>query len=109
MSSENIDNYFKTLEYDGDYDSFESFYNENKSEIYESIVSMFEEFKTTPKNILTINMKSTINGIFWNSDISFDKSQFFILKRDILPYFEEVEEYEICNRILKTHNELVLS
>lgn len=101
--------YFRILEYHGDYDSFEVFYNDNKSEIYESIVAIFESFKTSPKNVLTINIRTTINGMFWDTDISFTRDQYFVLKRDILPYFEEEEDYEICDRIMKVHNELVSS
>lgn len=99
--------YFRVLEYNGDYKSFEDFYDQHKSEIYESIVAVFEEFKTTSKKVLTINLSSTIGGMFWNSDFGFTKDQFFVLKRDVLPYFEEEENYEMCNRIMKIHNHMI--
>lgn len=95
--------YFKVLEYHGNYESFNEFYNEHKSEIYETIVAIFECFNGSPKNILTINLNVNINGIFWDSDISFSRDQYFVLKRDILPYFEEEENYEMCNRIMKIY------
>lgn len=99
--------YFETLEYHGNYDTFDDFYEEHKSGIYESIIRVFEEFKNTKKNFLTINLSATISGVSWNSDFNFMREQFFVLKRDILPYFEEEENYEMCNRIMKTYNELV--
>jgi len=101
--------YFRILEYHGNYQTFDDFYFEHKSEIYESIVAVFEEFKISSKNVLTINLRSTIGGVFWNSDLSFTRDQFFILKRDILPFFEEEEDYEVCSRIMKIYNELVSS
>jgi hypothetical protein len=102
-----IKDYFRILEYHGNYQTFEDFYSEHKSEIYESIVSIFEKFKSSSKNVLTINLRATIGSVFWNSDLAFTRDQFFILKRDILPFFEEEEDYEICCRIMKIYDELV--
>jgi hypothetical protein len=45
----------------------------------------------------------------WSNNLSFIPEHFFILKRDILPYFEEIEDYELCNRILKLHKEIIES
>lgn len=99
--------YFKVLEYKTEYNSYDEFYNDNKTEIYETIVSMFEKFNTSTKDILTMNITVTIDGIFWNSDVSFTRDQYFVLKRDILPYFEENEDYEMCERIMKIHKQSI--
>lgn len=99
--------YFKVLKYTKDYDGFTEFYDENKTDIYVSIIEMFEEFKKSNKKVLTINLSSTISGMYWETDLGFSRDQYFMLKRDVLPYFEENEDYEMCQRILSLHNEFV--
>ena len=32
----------------------------------------------------------------------------FVLKRDLMPYFEEIEDYETCNEINNLYKELTL-
>lgn len=101
------ENFFRKLEYTNKYDSFEDFYDEAKPEIYKSIVDVFVEFKNTDKKVITINLSAVIKGIKWDSDFSFTKDQYFVMKRDILPFFEENEDYEMCNMIMKLDKELV--
>jgi len=99
--------YFKVLEYANNYNSFDHFYSEHKAKIYETIVEVFEEFKTTTKAVLTVRLRTTIGGVLWDSEFGFTKDQYFILKRDILPFFEVEENYEMCSRIMKVYNEIV--
>ena len=99
--------YFKELNYTKKYDSFEEFYEENKPEIYKSVVEIFEEFKTSKNKTLTLGLGAIITGMNWSTDLTLHKDQWFILKRDVLPFFEENEDYEICNRIMKLYKELV--
>lgn len=99
--------FFRELKYTKKYNSFEEFYSENKPEIYKTIVDVFEEFKNTEKKVITISLSALISGINWDTDFGFTKDQYFVMKRDILPYFEEHEDYEMCGRILKLDKELV--
>jgi len=113
MSIEN--EYFKELNFKDEYNSYFEFYNINKPVIYEAIVCVFEEFKRiSNKNknndrVIILRLDVTIEGVQWSNNLGFTSEQYFVLKRDILPYFEENENYEICDRILKLHNELVES
>lgn len=99
--------YFRELKYSKKYDSFNEFYSEAKPDIYRAIVDIFDEFKNTDKYVLTFSLSAVISGLNWDTDFSFTKEQYFVMKRDILPYFEENEDYEMCNRIMKLDKELV--
>ena len=92
---------FKSLEYEMDFNSFDDFYGNSKPDIYKSILDIFDEFKTTDEKILTLGLSATIDGRKWGTHISLEKRQYFILKRDMLPYFEQIEDYETCKRIIE--------
>ena len=99
--------YFKELKYTKKYESFEDFYSEAKPEIYRTIVDVFDEFKNTDKKYITISLSAIISTVNWDTEFTFTKDQYFVMKRDILPFFEENEDYEMCSRIMKLDKELV--
>lgn len=99
--------FFRELKYTTKYKSFEEFYSEAKPEIYKTIVDIFDEFNKTDKQVITISLSANISGMNWDTDFSFTKDQYFVMKRDILPFFEETEDYEMCSRIIKLDKELV--
>jgi hypothetical protein len=97
---------FKELKITGKYQDFKDFYDENKGTIYKSIIEIYTEFKKSKKQKLTLNISAEIKGLEWDTEFNFDRSETFVLKRDVLPYFEEIEDYETCKEILNLHNEL---
>lgn len=99
--------FFRTLEYKENYNTFTDFYTVAKPEIYKTIIDLFEEMKNSNKEILTISLSAKIAGFDWDTHFSFMKDQYFIMKRDFLPYFEENEDYEMCKRIMTLDKELV--
>lgn len=99
--------YFRELKYTKKYNSFEHFYSEAKPEIYKAIVDVFDEFNKTNKEYITISLSAAISTVNWDTEFTFTKDQYFVMKRDILPYFEENEDYEMCDRIMKLDKELV--
>ena len=92
----------------GIYKDCKSFYEPNKEEIYKSIIEIFEEFKNTRKKSLVLRLSAKFKNADWNTEFEFHRSETFVLKRDILPYFEENEDYEICSQVLNLHKELTL-
>lgn len=97
---------FKHLSYNRPYKDFNVFYDENKEEIYLSIIELFESFKTTRKKILSLRITAKISDLQWDTEFNFNKEESFVLKRDIMPFFEENEKYEICSKIIKLDKEL---
>jgi len=99
---------FKSLELKGKYDDFSDFYDHNKKIIYESILDVFKEFKTTRKKKLTLFVSAKIKGLEWDTEFNFHKEEAVVLKRDLMPFFEEIEDYETCGEINNLYKELTL-
>lgn len=96
----------KELIIKGKYKEFEDFYDENKELIYKSIIDLFSDFKSTQKKILSLYICSKIQGLDWDTEFNFSKKDTIVLKRDLLPYFEKIEDYETCGKILNLYKEL---
>ena len=99
---------YKELIINGVYKGWKSFYEPNKEEIYKSIIEIFEEFKNTRKKSLVLRLSAKFKNADWNTEFEFHRSETIVLKRDILPYFEENEDYEMCSQVLNLHKELTL-
>ncbi len=99
----------KELIINGKYSEFGDFYDKNKELIYKSIIDLFSEFKTTRKKVLQLYIWSKIQGLEWDTEFNFKRQDSIVLTRDILPYFEEIEDYETCDKIIKLHKELTKS
>lgn len=100
---------FKKVKIDGNYGDFKDFYDNNKELIYKSIIDLFSEFKRTRKKTLTLCIEARIKGLEWDTEFNFTKKESFILKRDVMPYFEEIEDYETCGEIINLHNQLTIT
>ncbi len=99
---------YKELIIKGIYKDWKDFYDPNKEDIYKSIIEIFEEFKKTRKKSLTLKLSAKFKDADWNTEFEFHRSETIVLKRDILPYFEENEDYETCSQVLNLHKELTL-
>jgi hypothetical protein len=94
------------MEIDENYKDFNDFYQNNKESIYKNIIDLFKGLTRTRKRYLKLLVHSKIEGFTWGTEFVFDKGQKQILMNDILPYFEEREEYEICAEIVKVYNSI---
>jgi len=101
----NQDPYIKMV-IDENYKDFNDFYQNNKETIYKNIINLFKGLTKTRKRYLKLLVHSKVEGFTWGTEFVFDKSQKLILMNDILPFFEEQEEYEICGDIVKLYNSL---
>ena len=97
---EKMDNkpYIK-INLESNYQDFPDFYSSNKNLIFKNIVKLFDGLTRTRKKELKLIVISIIDGFEWSSEFIFDKTRTDLLINDILPYFEENEEYEICAEI----------
>lgn len=99
-------NIFKDLKIKGNYNDFNDFYDENKELIYKSIIELFHEFKKTRKQTLTLYVSANIKGLEWDTEFNFTKNELFVLKRDLMPFFEDNEDYETCSEIISLSKDL---
>ena len=68
--------------------------------------TIFEEFKNSRKKSLVLKLSAKFKNTDWNTEFEFHRNETIVLKRDILPFFEENEDYEMCGQVLNLHKEL---
>lgn len=99
MEKKPKDTVIKKLKVDGDHKDFKDFYYSNKSLIYEKVFDLFKSLKRNDKNHIVLVISSKINALQWETELKFSKEQKDILINELIPYFESIENYEICAEI----------
>lgn len=97
---------FKELVFKKKYKSYHEFHNENKEKIYKSIVELFSEFQRVRNKTLSITISAKIENIDWTTELLFNKNEVDILKKDLMGYFEDIEDYETCSTIISLSKNL---
>lgn len=98
---------FKKMYIKGKYEDFTDFYTENKKPIYENIIEVFEGFVGNRKRVLTLYIAAIIRGLEWDTEFKFERNDTIVLTRDVIPFFESIEEYEKCERAKKIYDDLI--
>lgn len=106
LVSKNSQKAFKVLNFEGKYTGFTDFYDLNKTEIYRSIIEIFEEFRGSEVGSLSLHIQARIKGLEWDTEFTFKRDENIILMRDVMPYFEKIEDYETCSVIKNIHEDL---
>lgn len=100
---------YKTLKIDGNHDNFETFYDKNKKIIYDSIFDTLLGFTIKNTIQLTLFVSSNIQNRHWETSFNFNRNDLKILKRDLMPFYEQTEDYEMCKKIGQLYDNLNLS
>jgi hypothetical protein len=64
------------------------------------------KFLRSLKTSLVLKLSAKFKDSDWNTEFEFHRNETIVLKRDILPFFEENEDYEMCGQVLNLHKEL---
>jgi hypothetical protein len=94
------------LSFDNDYSSYHEFAEDTRTDIYKSIYEIFNKLKESKDNELKLVISAKIEGLEWNTDLNFTKNDKIVIKRDLLPYFEKNEDYEMCMNLKNLYEEL---
>jgi hypothetical protein len=97
---------YRTLTFKGEYSNVHEFNEKNKEKIYYTIINVFEGFKDNKKRKLSLYIHSIIGYLEWDIEYIFLRNNTTVLMTKILPYFEDIEEYEICQDIIDLNNYL---
>ena len=89
------------------YSDFDSFMDANREKIYRGIIEIFNELKFSKKKSLSMELFANINGFNWDSEFSFTQDDAIVLTRDLIPYFQDIEDYETCTEIMKLYRYFV--
>jgi hypothetical protein len=96
----------KELIFNENYDGFNHFYDTNKNMIYKSLLELFEKLRDENQDLLTLSIHAIIENIEWKTDMKFYRSNQKILTNEMISYFEEIEDYESCQKIINLYKEL---
>jgi hypothetical protein len=88
-----------TLEIEKNYSDFKTFYKETKEIVYRKLVDAYED--VVKNDDITLTIIGHIDGRPFETDFDNFKSNLELLKTVINPFFEEIEDYETCGRIIK--------
>lgn len=91
---------FKELTFKKKFKTYHEFHNENREEIYKSIIDLFSEFQNVKNKTLAVAIKANIENIEWSTELNFSRGETHVLKKDIMPFFEDNEDYETCHQII---------
>lgn len=84
---------------EADYSSFEDFYKNEKHNIYSKILDVFDEILKENIKESKLLVVARIDGVIFDTDFKITKDNKDLLIKTVMPYFEEIEEYETCQRI----------
>lgn len=96
-----------TLEIQTAYEDFGSFMDETRDPVYRTIFSAFKELMEKKTPTVTVTVRAHVDNMDVESVLEFSKENSNMLTEIILPYFESVEEYEMCSEVLKIHKKLI--
>lgn len=95
------------LNIENEYDSFLEFYTDNKKNIFLNFIELFKQMNNIHnKNLFSLCINWKINDLVMSTDFTYDKTCIYMLNDIILPFFEDLEEYETCSDILNLYNQL---
>lgn len=94
-----------TLEFKEEYDDFPAFVRETTDPIYRALIDAFNELHQTGKTNITV--RAHVDTTFFETVFEYTKSDAYILKDVINPFYEEREDYEMCTKIMKIYSELI--
>lgn len=106
MLTKNKETSVKKLNIKGKYSGFTDFYDANKVKIYKNIINLFGTFKNKDKNELILVLSAKIMDLDWETELKFGRQEITVLIKDLIPYFESIEDYETCGEIHNLYLEL---
>lgn len=98
----------KKLLFEENYNDFTDFYDANKHIIYFEIVESFFEFQKKSTKTISLIVLAKIQNMDWNTEIKFDRKNIKVLNNEILKYFESIDDFESCQKIIELYNVLTI-
>lgn len=87
------------------YPDFKSFYKDSQELIYRKVLYAFEELKKTKKDKKLV-VTSEINDHVFDTDFDINIESVNMLMNTIIPFFEKIEDYETCSKIVELYSDL---
>lgn len=94
------------LVFNENYEDFGDFYEKNKDIIYDETLKLFEGFINLEVKEVSLIVCATIQTFDWSTEIKYTRQNYKILKKEILNYYESIDDFETCQKIINLYNEL---
>jgi hypothetical protein len=91
------------LRIETEYPDFLTFCNDAQEIIYRKMIDVFESLQNDD---ISLSVIANIEGFKFDTVLNINKARSTQLMDVILPFFEEMEDYKTCDRILKLYNRL---
>ena len=88
------------------YGDFNTCFKESKDKIYRKMLDIYEKTKDTESNNSNLCVIATIDDCAFSTNFSINKRSSEQIISVIIPYMEEIEDYETCDRALKLYNQI---
>jgi hypothetical protein len=99
---------YLVLKIDGEYDDFPSFYETNKRIIYDSIYGTFYGLINGKNKNLILQLYAIIDNSDFETEFDFKRDDIIVLIRDLIPFYEELEDYEMCTKVKNLYETLYM-
>jgi len=93
-----------TITFKNKFRDYGTFMDASRDPIYRTILAAFKELKEKDK--VSINVTANVDSTEFESKLEFTKLNLDILTDVINPYFEEMEDYESCAKVMQVLSEL---
>jgi len=103
----NFDNTTNTLIIPTNYPNYPTFYNAEKKQIYLGYVEMFKKLARSIDKDKQLTVIYHIEEQSFTTNLVVNRNKIGVLKSNILPFFEQLEEYEICSDIVELYDSLI--
>ncbi len=102
-----------SVHFDKKYDNYPAFYEETKEEIYRAIVQLFKKLSESTSDRKVLQVSAIIEERNFCTDFTITRTSRKVVEnygvfdkevlQEMIPFFEEKEEYELCSEILKVY------
>lgn len=96
----NIDS-VEELRFDEPYPDFLEFYADCKERIYRKLVTVFEDLHLSKLEERRLVIYANVDGCLFDTVFDISRERVDLLNEIILKYFEDMEDYETCSRIIR--------
>jgi len=93
----------KLIIIDKNYSDFQTFYKNEKRTVYLGYIDAFEMLNNLKCELIPITVRYLIEEQEFTTHLKAERSNQNRLIENILPFFEQLEEYETCSKIVKLH------
>ena len=93
-----------TISFNDHFSDYGTFMDVSRDPIYRTILNAFKELKEKDK--VSINVTAHVDNTEFESELEFTKLNLDILTDVVNPYFEEIEDYETCAKVMEVLSEL---